>query len=160
MKRLLIALFVGISSSVMAGTGIEYPSGVGKAYLVYADDPFNGGRSYKYLVVPDDVYVRCESVKLKGRDGYFDEFSFPADIKIRADGSSYEFKGSYSTVGISDSRYYTITRSANPSKFEELINAFKSGSTALVGGKWHTDWEHETVNLSGFTKAYQKLGCE
>lgn len=143
-----------------ANTQIEYPSGIGKPYLVYSEDPFDGTKNYKYMVVSSYLYVRCNKIELKGRDGYFDEFSFSAKMKFRVDGEDYDFSAKYKTVGISDSRYFSLVKPSDPIVYNKLIDALKAGDKAVVGGKWHADWEHRNIELSGFTKAYNMLGCK
>lgn len=160
MRIFIAALTILMSFTVLADIGIEYPSGFGKPYLVYSKDPFDGSKDYKYMGISNSVYVKCNVIELQGRTGYFDEFSFAAKIKIRVDGSDYDFSGTYSTKGINDDRYYIVSRSSNPENFNALINAMKAGESAIFGGKWSSDWEHKKINLSGFTKAYNILSCK
>ena len=160
MRKILLAPLYFCAAAAMADTKIEFLNGPSQAYLIYSEDPFAGTKSYKYMVVPSDLYVRCDSIELKGRDGYFNEFSFPAELRVKINETTYDFKGTYTTVGVSDSRYYRVTKSSSPKKFSELIKALEAGESALVGGKWRTDWEHSKVNLAGFSEAYKKLNCK
>jgi hypothetical protein len=160
MRKYVLTGILFVPILACANTKIEFPSEVGQPYLVYSEDPFLGTRNYKYMVVSSYLSVRCNKIELEGRDGYFNKFSFPAKMRFRVDGEDYDFSVKYNTVGISDSRYYSLVKPSVPIEYNKLIDALKVGNKAVVGGKWYADWEHRTIDLSGFTKAYNMLGCE
>ncbi len=160
MLKLVLFLVAFVSFHASASIGIESPSGLGKAFLVYSEDPFEGKRTYKHVAIQSYVNVTCNTFSFRGLDGYFNEFSLPAVLKVRINDQDFEFSARYETVGVSQSRYYKVERSADFELFQKLVLAMKKGNSALVGGKWRDDWESKKIPLAGFTKAYNKLDCK
>ncbi|WP_049631277.1 hypothetical protein [Cellvibrio sp. pealriver] len=121
-------------------------------------DPFDSSTVKVIQIIKDDFVFQCGELNMKGGSYGFESLSFSAEIRYLIDEKHTQNKtGKYSTYlsgsdMVTDSRYYSFEINA------EDINAMKNGSSMKVAGKYgNSGWETKSLNLIGFTSAYNMM---
>ena len=121
-------------------------------------DPFDSSKVKVIQVWKDSFIFRCNEINMKASSYGFESISFNATLKYIVDNNSpINKKGRYSTyLGgsdlVTDDRYYSFK--LNKSDLDSL----KNGNTIKVAGKFSSSgWFSKSLNLKGFTKAYNKM---
>ena len=155
-KIIGVALFLSLGSA-NASTNFQ-DLGNGWKALTKQSDPFDSSKVEIIQIYKDSFIFRCNEMNMESPSYGFESLSFSANLKYVVDGNTpVDKKGGYSTyLGgsdlVTDDRYYYL-------KLSELdLSAFKKGNVVKVAGKYSTSgWFTKSLNLIGFTKAYNKM---
>lgn len=136
----------------------ERKLGQGWSALVEQSDPFDKEKLDIIQVMKSQFTFRCGELNMEVSSYGFESISFSADLQYMVDDQvPIEKTGMYSTyLGGSDmvtnSRYFSFDLS------ESDVNAMKVGSSVKVAGTYGSSgWETKTLNLMGFTSAYNSM---
>ncbi|TEW42986.1 hypothetical protein [Psychromonas algicola] len=132
--------------------------GSGWTAFTKQSDPFDSSKVEVIQIRKDSFIFRCNEMNMEAPSYGFESLSFTASLKYVVDANSpVDKNGGYSTyLGgsdlVTDDRYYYMKLS------ESDLNAFKKGNVVKVAGKYSSSgWFTKALNLSGFTKAYNKM---
>lgn len=121
-------------------------------------DPFDTSKVEIFQMLKGDFTFLCGEINMKTRASGFDGFSFDAQLKYVVDDQApVDKSGKYATyLGGSDmvtrDRYYSSKLSS------EEVQSIKSGKVLKVAGKFSTSgWETKSIDLAGFSAAYEKM---
>lgn len=126
--------------------------------LTEQTDPFNSSVVKVIQITKEGFTFKCGELNMEAKSHGFESLSFGAELKYLIDENAAKNKtGKYSTyLGgsdmVTDSRYYSFKMNA------EDVNAMKNGSSMKVAGKFgNSGWETRSLNLVGFTSAYNTM---
>jgi|TARA_B110000908_G_scaffold824_1_gene1030 hypothetical protein len=157
--KLILLILILISPLCNAG---DESIGNGFYGSYVQDDPFDTTKKRYTRVSKNGFDFNCKEISFRDRDGYYDEFSFSADIALKIDSNEpFRRLGTYST-GMFGQKWVTDSRFFSVPLFEsrKLIQELKSGNTLIASGKWGTSggWsDPKKLSLIGFTDAFNKL---
>lgn len=155
-KIIGIALFLSFCN---ANASANFQSlGNGWNALTKQSDPFDSSKVEIMQIYKGSFIFRCNEMNMKAPSYGFESLSFSANLKYVVDTNApVDKKGGYSTyLGgsdlVTDDRYYYFKLS------ESDLKAFKKGNVVKVAGKYSSSgWFTKSLNLIGFTKAYNKM---
>ena len=123
-------------------------------------DPFdNSIREYIYFR-KDNFTFNCDAISFEDPYNWitYDSFSFPATVALKIDaGPKHELAGTYSTYlfgsdMVNDDRVYAADMTPN------IVEELKRGDKLQASGKFgDSGWEAYTLDLSGFSAAYDEV---
>jgi hypothetical protein len=132
--------------------------GNGWISLTKQSDPFDSSKVKAFQIMKNSFTFRCGELNMEVNSYGFESLSFGADLKYVIDEQEpVDKQGRYSTyLGgsnmVTDSRYFSFRLN------DEDIDAMKAGYTLKVAGKYSTTgWHTKTLNLVGFTAAYNQM---
>jgi hypothetical protein len=153
-------LFLSVSTHASAEIGSMSLEGGWTAWTK-KDDPFDESKKSILNISKDDFYVTCTKLSFpKLLDTSYDTFTYSATIMIKIDNQSpQKLQGRYSTYQegmalVTDDRWFSFVLPA------KIIEELKKGNTLKAAGKFleQAGWSTtRTLNLLGFTKAYNKM---
>ena len=158
-------VFVLLSFCFLISTGVSVHADLkvkqlGNGWIAFTQqkDSFDESIVDITLITKGDFSIRCGELNMEGRSTGFESLSFGAELRyVIDDNAPQNRKGKYSTyLGgsdmVTDSRYYSFKLS------KADIDAMKSGTTMKLAGDWGgSGWETKSLNLIGFTSAYDKM---
>ena len=152
MKKLICILAFPISQMTFA------ESLVGGWYaLTEQSDPFDTNKKRIVHISKQGFTVRCNDISFSAPSYGYESLSFKASIQYLVDGGEpRKRKGKYSTyLGgsdlLTDSRYFSFGLD------EETVNSMKAGLEMKMAGTRGSGWTTKTLDLSGFTNAYNRM---
>ncbi len=132
--------------------------GQGWRALVKQSDPFDTSRVDIIQITKGVFTFRCRELNMEGPSYGYESLSFNAKLKyVVDDNQPVDKSGGYSTyLGgsdlVTDSRYYYFSLT------DADISALKKGNSVKVAGMYSSEgWITKSLNLIGFTKAYDKM---
>jgi len=151
-----IALFLSFGS---ANAEIKFQNlSDGWTAFTKQSDPFDSSKVEVIQIRKESFIFRCNEMNMEAPSYGFESLRFNANLKYVVDTNSpVDKKGGYSTyLGgsdlVTDNRYYYLKLS------ESDLDSFKKGNVVKVAGKYsNLGWFTKTLNLIGFTKAYNVM---
>ncbi len=132
--------------------------GYGWMAFTQQSEPFDRTK-FKIIHISKGGFIfRCNELNMRATSYGFESLSFHASLKYVVDSERpVDKSGGYSTyLGgsdiVTDSRYYHFKLN------DSDIDAFKNGGEVKVAGQYSgTGWFTKSLNLMGFTKAYNEM---
>jgi hypothetical protein len=159
MRYIFMLTVIFICQKVYAADDLAFKTlGNGWNALVKQEDPFDSTKQSIIHIIKGEFTFDCRYLNFETGSEYsgYDSFNWPADIQFKVDtNAAVKRNGRYSTY-LNGSDIVNDERTFSFKMTKGDIEAFKSGTTLKVSGKF-SGWSARQLNVSGFTSAYENM---